>query len=132
MALKKCPRCELNYILDGSPLCVVCKEEVHGRKHDDDDAGLCTVCAEAPALPGKDMCGACLREFRAFDLTNTDNDNGDDHVDTKEIDHETISEMDEFSDEDDVSADDGALLDGEDASPDEENDTAHPQYAKAQ
>jgi len=36
MALTKCPRCELNYILDGGSLCTVCRREVRGEQTDDE------------------------------------------------------------------------------------------------
>lgn len=63
MALKKCPRCELNYILDGAPYCPVCTREVKGDKGKDTMLEVCSVCKENPALPGKDMCLFCLKEM---------------------------------------------------------------------
>ncbi len=72
MALKKCPRCELNYILDGGELCTVCREEVRGKHAQDETAALCSVCGEAPALPGEDMCRNCLSEIRSMEMFSTD------------------------------------------------------------
>lgn len=63
MALKKCSRCELNYILDGAPYCPVCTREVKGDKGKDSMLEVCSVCKENPALPGKDMCMFCLKEM---------------------------------------------------------------------
>lgn len=63
MALKKCPRCELNYILDGGTVCTVCRRELKGEQERDPLLDLCSVCNENPALPGKDMCLFCLKEM---------------------------------------------------------------------
>ena len=53
MRLIKCPRCELNYITEDEGYCKVCKREMRGERQRD-EIEMCTVCNEAPALPGKD------------------------------------------------------------------------------
>lgn len=63
MALKKCPRCELNYILDDAPYCTVCTREVKGEQPRDSILETCSVCNENPVLPGKDLCLFCLKEM---------------------------------------------------------------------
>ncbi len=63
MALVKCPRCELNYIEEGEGYCKVCKREMKGEKHME-EIELCTICNEAPAIPGKDICLFCLKEMK--------------------------------------------------------------------
>lgn len=63
MALKKCPRCELNYILDDAPVCSVCYRDMKGDQTRDTPFELCSVCNENPSLPGKDMCLFCLKEI---------------------------------------------------------------------
>ncbi|MDL2318882.1 hypothetical protein LJC74_07415 [Eubacteriales bacterium OttesenSCG-928-A19] len=63
MAIQKCPRCELNYILDGAPYCPVCTREMKGDKAKDGVLEVCSICNENPALPGKDMCLFCLKEM---------------------------------------------------------------------
>ena len=62
MNLVKCPRCDLNYILDTEKLCKVCLREMKGN-HVEDDMELCSVCNAAPALPGHDVCLSCLKEM---------------------------------------------------------------------
>ena len=52
MALVKCPRCELNYILDGGELCTVCRKEVRGESEPSELPELCSECGENPAVPG--------------------------------------------------------------------------------
>ena len=63
LALKKCPRCELNYILDGQPYCTVCRREMKGERERDPLQELCSVCNDKPVLPGKDLCLLCLMEM---------------------------------------------------------------------
>lgn len=63
MALVKCPRCELNYILDGGTLCTVCRKEVRGESEQDEIAELCSECGENPVVPGGELCAACLKEM---------------------------------------------------------------------
>ena len=63
MALVKCPRCELNYILDGGSLCTVCRREVRGEHEIIDTPEMCSECGENPAVPGSDLCMFCLKEM---------------------------------------------------------------------
>ena len=63
MALVKCPRCELNYILDGGDLCTVCRREVRGESEQDEIAELCSECGENPVVPGQELCAYCLKEL---------------------------------------------------------------------
>lgn len=112
MALKKCPRCELNYILDDGALCVVCREEVHGKHSDEDDGdSLCSLCGEAQALPGEDMCRACLEEFRSIaGAQDDDEDDGDDETDASELGKKSASSLDEDATEvDDIGDMDDAV-----------------------
>ncbi len=71
MTLRKCPRCELNYIREGEKYCNVCMRELkhaQSRLHrgdeesEEDEVIMCTECGEAPAVPGSDLCAACLKE----------------------------------------------------------------------
>ncbi len=63
MALKKCPRCELNYILDGGELCSVCRREVRGEHIEEEPVEMCSECGENPAVPGSEYCAQCLKEM---------------------------------------------------------------------
>ena len=49
MGLRKCPRCELNYIRDDEQLCNVCKRHMKGEAETDDVVTICTECGENPA-----------------------------------------------------------------------------------
>jgi predicted amidophosphoribosyltransferase len=72
MALRKCPRCELNYVREGEDYCDVCKRELKRararEKHADEEeleeeeVLMCTECGEAPAVHGSELCAACLKE----------------------------------------------------------------------
>ena len=69
MALRKCPKCELNYIKGDAEYCDVCIRESKrlARKQRCEDEELdeilmCTECGEAPAVRGSELCADCLRE----------------------------------------------------------------------
>ncbi len=94
MRLIKCPRCELNYIAEGEGYCKICKREMKGESQQE-EIELCTVCNEAPALPGKDICLFCLKEMNA----NNDRPDGEDEevrVDEASLDIDPVSSMDEI------------------------------------
>ena len=68
MALKKCPKCELNYIRGDAEFCDVCLREVRREASKvkqtaaQEEELICTECGEAPALAGHELCAECLRE----------------------------------------------------------------------
>ena len=128
MALVKCPRCELNYILDGGDLCTVCRKEVHGGSEQDDIAELCSKCGENPVVPGGELCLSCLKEMaRRLSPSATEDDLVPDET-TLEID--SVSTMDEIvidiDDDDDMPADAfaGDEEDAEDEEDEEEDEFA--------
>lgn len=93
MALVKCPRCELNYIQEGEGYCKICKREMKGEGQRE-EIEMCTVCNEAPALPGKDVCLFCLKEMNA---NNSRNEDGQDvRVDEAALSIDPVSSMDEI------------------------------------
>ena len=94
MGLIKCPRCELNYIQEGEGYCKICKREMQGESRRD-EIEMCTVCNEAPALPGKDVCLFCLKEMNAngSDLNGEDNEV---RVDEASLEIDPVSGMDEI------------------------------------
>ena len=110
MNLVKCPRCDLNYILDTEKFCKVCLREMKGS-HVEDELEMCSVCNEAPALPGHDVCLSCLKE-----MNGTANDDGEENaavVDESAIGLNSVSTMDEIipqmDDDDDFSDLEGDL-----------------------
>ena len=64
MGLRKCPRCELNYIRDDEKYCNVCKRGMKGEPDVEDGVVLCIECGENPVVKGSDLCAICLREAR--------------------------------------------------------------------
>ena len=60
--LRKCPRCELNYIRDDEKYCNVCRRDMKGEVDTDDLQTICIECGENLAAPGKELCTYCLRE----------------------------------------------------------------------
>jgi hypothetical protein len=128
MALVKCPRCELNYILDGGDLCTVCRKEVHGGSEQDDIAELCSECGENPAVPGGELCLSCLKEMaRRLSPSATEDDLIPDEA-ALEID--SVSTMDEIAidiDDEEMPAD--AFADDEDDEDKEEEEEADDEFA---
>lgn len=70
MALKKCPKCELNYIKNDEQYCNVCMREMkkaisrHKQEEEEAEIIMCTECGEAPAVKGGELCAECLREAK--------------------------------------------------------------------
>ena len=108
MGLIKCPRCELNYMLDTDKICSVCQREVRGESEQYEMIELCSECGENPVVPGQELCAYCLKE-RA--QRSDDPQNDDDPVvgDTATIDIDSVS----VSTMDEIELDIGDDLDGE-------------------
>ena len=95
MTLMKCPRCDLNYITPDQKYCKVCQREMKGESSIE-EVELCSICNEAPALPGKDVCLFCLKEMNK---SNSENDDTsiEENVDASNIgDMDSVSSMDEI------------------------------------
>ena len=99
MTLIKCPRCDLNYITPDQKYCKVCMREMKGEGSSE-EVELCSVCNEAPALPGKDVCLFCLKEM------NQSNNEEDDTTATESVDASNIGDMDSVSGMDEIIPDD--------------------------
>ena len=96
MALIKCPRCELNYIQDTEGYCKICKREMKGEVQRE-EIEMCTICNEAPALPGKDACLFCLKEMNNGSVHSDDNQDAEETVDASTIGGmDSVSTMDEI------------------------------------
>ncbi len=128
MNLIKCPRCDLNYILDTEKYCKVCLREMKGS-HVEDELEMCSVCNEAPALPGHDVCLSCLKEMNGH--TSDDDVEGGTVVDESSLGLNSVSNMDEIipqmNDDDDFSDLEGDLslesvIEDEENSEDEDED----------
>ena len=95
MTLTKCPRCDLNYITPDQKYCKVCQREMKGEGSME-EVELCSICNEAPALPGKDVCLFCLKEMNQSN-SDTDNSSIEENVDASNIgDMDSVSGMDEI------------------------------------
>ena len=88
MTLIKCPRCDLNYITPDQKYCKVCLREMKGEDTAE-EVELCSICNEAPALPGKDVCLFCLKEMNQ---SNSGDDS--DSVIPENVDASNIGDMD--------------------------------------
>jgi len=95
MSLIKCPRCELNYMLDTDKMCSVCRRDVRGESEQDEMIELCSECGENPVVPGQELCAYCLKELAQRD---NDDTQGDEPVvaDAASIGIDSVSTMDEI------------------------------------
>ena len=95
MGLIKCPRCELNYMLDTEKMCSVCRREVRGESEQYDMIELCSECGENPVVPGQELCAYCLKE-----LAQRANDSQEEEenvvTDASDIGIDSVSTMDEI------------------------------------
>lgn len=130
MSLIKCPRCELNYMLDTDKICSVCRREVRGESEQYEMVELCSECGENPVVPGQELCAYCLKEL----ATRTSDEQNDEGVvaESTNIGIDSVSTMDEIEldlgddmdgeafDEDDDGFFDDDDLDNEDDDGDED------------
>ncbi|MDY5220191.1 MAG: hypothetical protein ACI4O8_11935 [Aristaeellaceae bacterium] len=114
MGLIKCPRCELNYMLDTDKMCSVCKREVRGESEQYEMIELCSECGENPVVPGQELCAYCLKELtqREADTQNEE---------TVVADASNIGDIDSVSTMDEIELDLGDDMDDE-AFADEDDD----------
>ena len=106
MKFVKCPRCELNYITESERYCKVCLREMKGDGAQD-EVELCSVCNEAPALPGRDVCLFCLKEM------NGQNKNDDQNDAESTVNPNAIRSMDDVSAMDEIPEIDSDMPAGE-------------------
>ena len=69
MGYVKCPRCDLNWILEEQKLCDVCRAELKmdgasllSDELDDDELVLCPICKQNYMGATEEMCEQCLAE----------------------------------------------------------------------
>ena len=97
MGLIKCPRCELNYMLDTDKICSVCQREVRGESEQYEMIELCSECGENPVVPGQELCAYCLKErAQRSDDTQSDDDPVVTDASSIGIDSVSVSTMDEI------------------------------------
>ena len=127
MGLIKCPRCELNYMLDTDKMCSVCKREVRGESEQDEMLELCSECGENPVVPGQELCAYCLKELTQRDsdtqseetvVTDTSTIGGIDSVSTMD---EIELDLNEGMDDESFAEDDDGFF-GDDDDEDDEDD----------
>lgn len=80
----KCPRCDLNYILEGEQYCDVCKAELklgpqlmYADDEDKAEEKLCPKCKQVYIFIDEDMCENC-RELNSYDDIEPETDDEND------------------------------------------------------
>ncbi|MBR2974284.1 MAG: hypothetical protein IKC47_00875 [Clostridia bacterium] len=143
---KKCPRCELNYILSEEEMCEVCKAELGleskltllGDLMDEEEQlKLCPVCKAAYIGMDETMCDICLANAEQDEIDEENDDEwrnyldddpddlddldvGEDFGEDADFDDEEEEEM--FDDEDFDDEDDFDDIDFDDEGFDDEDD----------
>ena len=120
MGLIKCPRCELNYMLDTEKMCSVCRREVRGESEQFELVELCSECGENPVVPGHELCAYCLKE-----LAQRSNESQDEEsvvTGAADIGIDSVSTMDEIELDMDDSIDGESFDDDKDFFGDDEED----------
>ena len=116
---KKCPRCDLNYILQDEEMCDICKAELGLDSRivllddiidDDEPLKLCPVCKTNYIGLDEEMCDSCQNRFNREGSSELDEDDDGwrtylDDDDTKDADEEDIIPIDELEEEDDFEED---------------------------
>ena len=120
MGLIKCPRCELNYMLDTEKICSVCRREVRGESEQFDMVELCSECGENPVVPGQDLCAYCLKELAQRASESQEEENV--VTDASDIGIDSVSTMDEIELDIDESIDGETFDDDKDFFDDEDED----------
>ncbi len=76
MVIKKCEKCELNYVKAGQKYCHVCQKLLNNKTKKIERAELCPSCGKRIAAKGKELCSICF-----FDMLDTiekmEDENGD-------------------------------------------------------
>ena len=120
MGLIKCPRCELNYMLDTEKMCSVCRREVRGESEQYDMIELCSECGENPVVPGQELCAYCLKELAQRASENQEE--GNVVTDAADIGIDSVSTMDEIELDIDDEIDGESFDDDKDFFDDEEEE----------
>ncbi len=63
MAIKKCDKCELNYVKDEEKHCKVCQKLLDNKKPTVQKAELCPSCSERLVAKGYELCNICLADM---------------------------------------------------------------------
>lgn len=124
MGLVKCPRCELNYMLDTDKLCSVCRREVRGESETDEVVELCSECGENPVVAGQELCAACLKERASAGASEDPSD--EEMANATNIGIDAVSSMDEIKidiDDEDIDEEDfdDEDIEGDDVDPEDED-----------
>jgi len=102
--MKKCPRCELNYIKDEEEYCNICRREMKGEEEPEETFDICPECNEHPVVEGEELCALCLKEKLrqegamddSFDAEEIHNDEDDEIIDLDDGDVDDITHEEEI------------------------------------
>ena len=102
-----CPRCDLNYILEGEEFCDVCKAHLNlggaqlmfSATDENNDQVLCPICKVKYISVDEEMCSKCREKLEYERVNNVDVDKDDEwrqYLDDDEKDVSAIEEEEEL------------------------------------
>ena len=112
---KKCPRCDLNYMLQDEEMCDICKAELGLDSQivllddiidEEEPLKLCPVCKTSYIGLEEDMCENCMSNYKRADNSELDEDSDDwrtflDDDDTKDANEDDIIPLEELENDED-------------------------------
>ena len=91
--LKKCPKCELNYITENENVCKVCAKEMKGEQSFGDVVEvICPQCNERNVVPGKELCIFCIMENKKNKEQIGDDEHPEVDADFEDLDIDALEE----------------------------------------
>jgi hypothetical protein len=76
MVIKKCEKCDLNYVKEGEKYCKVCLKTMKGNNEKSSKVELCPSCGERIVAKGHELCKVCLSDMMDT-VEKFEDDNGD-------------------------------------------------------
>lgn len=120
----KCPRCEINYILEGQEYCEICANELRGivvaeEVEDEIEAEICPRCRINFLSEGETICESCAAAIESKEKAIIDDVEPDWEAEEEPIDDETVDDdvdlsLDELAEEEIIEDDDEEIIDDDD------------------
>lgn len=76
MVIKKCEKCDLNYVKEGQKYCKVCLKAMEGKSDKGKKVELCPSCGERIVAKGYELCKVCLSDMMDS-VEKLEDENGD-------------------------------------------------------
>lgn len=133
----KCPRCELNYILEGEELCDVCKAELHiggvrlleddELDYNEEEGMLCPLCHTNFVEENEKYCAECLaKKNKLTNVFEEDIDDEKEDIEPDPTDDISLDAIEDWDDDVDSFDDDNDFISNDEDEEFEEDETSQP------